>query len=105
MEPGVRHGLVFSSKEKSAMRIKPAAVELLSHVKFESQMTLLPCHELQVQARANRRIFKCGVSDADEERVCRRGAATNCKTTGSRSESLTRCRAAVALLICEERGA
>ena len=40
-------GLVFSSKEKGVMRIK-AAVELLLYVKFKSQMTLLPCHELQV---------------------------------------------------------
>jgi hypothetical protein len=54
MEPGIRHGLVFSSKETSAMRIKPAAVELLSHVKFRTQMTQLPCHELQVPARAKR---------------------------------------------------
>ena len=32
------------------MRIKAAALELLSHVKFKTQMTQLPCHELQVRA-------------------------------------------------------
>ena len=46
------HGLVLSSKEKSVMRVNAAALELLSHVKFRSQMTQLPCHELQVRAHA-----------------------------------------------------
>jgi hypothetical protein len=42
------------------MRIKGAALELLSHVKFKSQMTTLPCHELQVRALACRyRLFTC----------------------------------------------
>ena len=53
MQPGSLHGLVFSSKDKSAMRMKAAALELLSHVKFKSQMTLLPCHELQVRAEGS----------------------------------------------------
>ena len=50
MQPGTLHGLVFSSKDKSPMRISAAALELLSHVKFKSQMTKLLCHELQVRA-------------------------------------------------------
>ncbi len=41
-------GLIFSSREKSAMNLSCAALELLTHVKFKSQMTQLPCHELQV---------------------------------------------------------
>ena len=49
-QAGVCRGLVFSSKEKGVMRIKAAALELLSHVKFKTQMTQLPCHELQVRA-------------------------------------------------------
>ena len=49
-QAGDCRGLVFSSKEKSVMRIKAAALELLSHVKFKTQMTQLPCHELQVRA-------------------------------------------------------
>ena len=53
MQPGNLHGLVFSSKDKSAMRMKAAALELLSHVNFQSQMTLLPCHELQVRAEGS----------------------------------------------------
>ena len=52
IQPGQLHGLLFSSKEKLVMRIKGAALELLSHVKFKSQMTQLPCHELQVRALA-----------------------------------------------------
>jgi hypothetical protein len=47
-QAGVCRGLVFSSKEKGVMRIKAAALELLSHVKFKSQMTMLKCHELKV---------------------------------------------------------
>jgi hypothetical protein len=54
MQPGQLHGLLFSSKEKLVMRVKGAALELLSHVKFKSQMTLLKCHELQVRALACR---------------------------------------------------
>jgi hypothetical protein len=50
-QAGECRGLVFSSKEKGMMRIKAAALELLSHVKFKTQMTQLPCHELQVLAR------------------------------------------------------
>ncbi len=48
-EPDERHGLVFSSKDKSVKRVSVAALELLAHVKFKSQMTKLPCHELQVR--------------------------------------------------------
>jgi len=60
MQPGNLLGLVFSSKDKSAMRMKAAALELLSHVKFKSQMTLLPCHELQVRADGSSRFdFDC----------------------------------------------
>jgi hypothetical protein len=60
MQPGNLHGLVFSSKDKSAMRMKAAALELLSHVKFKSQMTKLPCHELQVRADGSSRFdFDC----------------------------------------------
>ena len=60
MQPGQLHGLLFSSKEKLVMRIKGAALELLSHVKFKSQMTQLPCHELQVRALACRhQLFMC----------------------------------------------
>ena len=55
MQPGHQRGLLYSSKTKSAMRIKAAALELLSHVKFKSQMTQLSCHELQVRARAAER--------------------------------------------------
>jgi hypothetical protein len=61
----VHHGLLFSSKETSTMRVKPAAVELLSHVKFKTQngMTQLQCHELQKPARAKRGVcvvrFRC----------------------------------------------
>ena len=43
-------GLVFSAREKNAMNISCAALELLTHVKFKSQMTQLPCHELQVMS-------------------------------------------------------
>jgi hypothetical protein len=50
MQAGSLRGLVFSSKDKSAMRMTAAALELLSHMKFKSQMTLLPCQELQVRA-------------------------------------------------------
>ena len=53
-QAGDCRGLVFSSKEKGVMRIKAAALELLLHVKFKSQLTLLPCHELQVRAPAAR---------------------------------------------------
>ena len=52
IHPDNKRGLVFSSKDKSVKRITAAAVELLSHVKFKSQMTLLPWHELQVRARS-----------------------------------------------------
>ena len=48
MQPGNNRGLVFSLKTKSLMRIKAAALELLSHVKFKSQMTMLKWHELKV---------------------------------------------------------
>lgn len=51
-QPGDCYGLVFSSKEKRVMRIKAAALELLSHMKFKSQMTQLPCHKLQVRKHA-----------------------------------------------------
>jgi hypothetical protein len=50
IQAGNLRGLVFSSKDKSAMRMTAAAPELLSHMKFKSQMTLLPCQELQVRA-------------------------------------------------------
>ncbi len=53
-QPGDCCGLVFSSKEKSMMRIKPATLELLLHVKFKSQMTQLLYHELQVRLHAAR---------------------------------------------------
>ena len=48
IKPGELHGLLFSSKEKLVMRIKGAALELLSHVKFKSQMMKLKWHELKV---------------------------------------------------------
>ena len=48
MQPGSHRGLLFSSKDRCVMKIKPAALELLAHVKFQSQMMQLPCHELQV---------------------------------------------------------
>ena len=51
MRPGFHRGLLYSSKTKSAMRMTASAQELLSHVKFKSQMMTLPCHELQVRAR------------------------------------------------------
>jgi hypothetical protein len=51
MQPDSKRGLVFSSKDKSVKKISAAGLELLSHVKFKSQMTLPPCHELQVRAR------------------------------------------------------
>jgi hypothetical protein len=41
-------GLMYSSREKSAMKVSCAALELLTHAKFKSQMTQLPCHDLQV---------------------------------------------------------
>ena len=60
IEPGQLHGLLFSSKEKLVMRMKGAAVELLSHVRFKSQMTTLPCHELEVRAFACwYQLFRC----------------------------------------------
>ena len=60
IQPGQLHGLLFSSKEKLVMRIKGATLELLSHVKFKSQMTQLPCHELQVRALARwYQLFTC----------------------------------------------
>jgi hypothetical protein len=53
-QPGDCCGLLFSSKEKSIMRIKHATLELLLHVKFKSQMTQLLYHELQVRLHAAR---------------------------------------------------
>jgi hypothetical protein len=41
-------GLMYSTREKSAMKVSSAALELLTHSKFKSQMTQLPCHHLQV---------------------------------------------------------
>ena len=81
MQPGNKRGLVFSSKDKSVKRITAAALELLSHVKFKSQMTLPPWHELQVCARWAR----CAsvVYAVDEKCVHRHGRATSSKTTGS----------------------
>jgi hypothetical protein len=72
MQPGNLHGLVFSSKDKSVMRMKAAALELLSHVKFKSQMMLLPCHELQVRAEGG-----VLIAIVDQQSMCRRGKATN----------------------------
>ena len=51
MLPDSKRGLVFSSKDKSVKKISAAGLELLSHMNFKSQMTLPPCHELQVRAR------------------------------------------------------
>ena len=53
-QAGHCRGLVFSSKEKGVMRIKAAALELLSHVKFKSQLMQLPFHELQVSVCSTR---------------------------------------------------
>jgi hypothetical protein len=50
LQPGSLHGLVSSSKDKNPIRISAAALELLSHENFKSQMTKLQCHELQVRA-------------------------------------------------------
>ena len=81
-QPGSKRGLVFSSKDKSVKRITAAAVELLSHVNFRSQMTLPPCHELQVRARP----AQCpsfGHAVVDEKCLRRHGRAISSKTTGS----------------------
>ena len=107
MQPGINHGLVFSSKEKSVMRIKAAALELLSHVKFKTQMTdvgKVPCHELQVPVlETMRRIIFIAI--ADDLRVCRRGEATSCKRTGSWSGMWIQGREEVGRFACEEQAA
>jgi hypothetical protein len=54
IQPDNKRGLVFSSKDKSVKKLTAAALELLSHVKFKSQMTMPPCHDLQVRARSTR---------------------------------------------------
>ena len=54
LQPGLCRGLLFSSKDKCVMSIKPAALELLSHVKFKSQLMQLPFHELQVSVCSTR---------------------------------------------------
>ena len=82
MQSGSNRGLVFSSKDKSVKRITAAAVELLSHVKFKSQMTLLPWHELQVRARSTRCVSVV-YAVVDEKRLRRHGRAISSKTTGS----------------------
>ena len=67
-------GLVYSSREKSAMNISCAALDLLTHVKFKSQMTQLPCHELQVprESPASFCSLVCQFTDLR----CRPGRAT-----------------------------
>ena len=82
MQSGSNRGLVFSSKDKSVKRITAAAVELLSHVKFKSQMTMPPCHELQVRARSTRCVSVV-YAVVDEKRLRRHGRAISSKTTGS----------------------
>ncbi len=47
-QPDALRGMMYSSREKSAMKVSSAALELLTHSKFKSQMTQLPCHDLQV---------------------------------------------------------
>ena len=54
LQPGLCRGLLFSSRDKCVMSIKPAALELLSHVKFKSQLMQLPFHELQVSVCSTR---------------------------------------------------
>jgi hypothetical protein len=82
MQSGSNRGLVFSAKDKSVKRISAAAVELLSHVKFKSQMTLLPWHELQVRARSTRCVSVV-YAVIDEKCLRRHGRAISSKTTGS----------------------
>ena len=67
-------GLVYSSRERSAMNISCAALDLLTHVKFKSQMTQLPCHELQVprESPASFCSLVCKLNDLR----CRPGRAT-----------------------------
>ena len=82
MQSGSNRGLVFSSKDKSVKKLTAAALELLSHVKFKSQMTLLPWHELQVRARSTRCVSVV-YAVVDEKRLRRHGRAISSKTTGS----------------------
>jgi hypothetical protein len=48
LQPGLCRGLLFSSKDKCVMSIKPAAVEILLHVKIKTQLMQPPFRELQV---------------------------------------------------------
>jgi hypothetical protein len=82
MQSGSNRGLVFSAKDESVKRITAAAAKLLSHVKFKSQMTLLPWHELQVRARLTRCVSVV-YAVADEKCLLRQGRAISSKTTGS----------------------
>ena len=103
LQPGSHRGLVFSSKDRSPMRIKPVALELLSHAKFSTQMTdvsKLPCHELQVTSR----LVALIVIFVDQ-RWCRRGEATNSKTTGSWRGVWMQGREVVGRCVCEGQAA
>ena len=108
MQPGINHGLVFSSKEKSVMRIKAAALELLSHVKFKTQMTdadKVPCHELQVPVHKRcdrlfllRLLTTFACAGVEKRRAARGlGAAAGCgyragrKSDGSPARSRRHC--------------
>lgn len=74
-------GLVFSAREKNEMNISCAALELLTHAKFKSQMTQLPCHELQVMSVLCT-IYSCAHSHFDFS-CLRLGLATLCKMIGT----------------------
>ena len=82
IQPDNKRGLVFSSKDKSVKKLTAAALELLSHVKFKSQMTMPPCHELVVRARSTRCVSVVHVV-VNEKCWRRHGRAISSKTTGS----------------------